>query len=251
VARAKLAANSFYRTTGTTLMRRSLTPAAVGLLVLAFASGEGSAAITEYTDPTAYGAATSNQTIFTFDGVTAPGSVSLGPVSFGDLSFNGSSTNLPIVVGGGSPFYGGSAFFTSLSQTPGFDPAQVLCTLAGSKAIAFIYGDFADAGDSPIIVTLSTGDSFTLNTPANPGLDTGFVGFLSDTPITSVTFSNDDGLGFDLLQVDTASGSAVAAPEPAPLALWAPALLLLAAFSRRRTLEIARVVRRRQRAARR
>jgi hypothetical protein len=227
-------------------MRRSLTPAAVGLLVLSCASGEGSAAITEYTDPTAYGAATSNQTIFNFDGVTAPGTVSFGPVSFGDLSFDGSGSNIPIVFGGGSPFYGGSAFFSSLSPSPGFDPAQVLCTLAGSTAIGFIYGDFADfagAGGAPITVTLSTGDTFTLNTPLNPGLDTGFVGFVSDTPITSVTFSNDDGLSFDLLQVDTASGSAVGAPEPAPMALMAIGLLSLAVLGRRRTVRVDRAVR--------
>ena len=226
-------------------MRRSVTPAAVGLLVLSFASGEGAAAITEYTDPTAYGAATSGQTIFNFDGFAPPGSVGLGPVSFGDLSFDGSGSNLPLVIGSGSPFYGGSAFFTSLSPAPGFDPAQVLCTLAGSTAIGFVYGDFGDEGDLPITVTLSTGDSFTLNTPLNPGLDTGFVGFVSDTPITSVTFSNDDGFAFDLVQVETASGSAVGAPEPAPMALWAPALLLLGVFSRRRTAaQVARVARR-------
>jgi uncharacterized protein (TIGR03382 family) len=224
-------------------MRRSLTPAAVGLLVLSFASGEGSAAITEYTDPTAYGAATSNQTTFNFDGVTAPGTASLGPVSFGDLSFDGSGTNIPVVFGAGSPFYGGSAFFSSISPLPGFDPAQVLCTLAGSTAIGFIYGDFADEGDAPITVTLSTGDSFTLNTPLNPGVDTGFVGFVSDTPITSVTFSNDDGLTFDLLQVETTSGSAVGAPEPAPMALMAIGLLSLAVLGRRRKVRAERALR--------
>ncbi|HEY2341254.1 MAG TPA: hypothetical protein VGH75_12035, partial [Steroidobacteraceae bacterium] len=82
------------------------------------------------------------------------------------------------------------------------DAAEVLCTLSGSRAIGFIYGDFADGGGLPFTVTLSSGDSFELSTPPNPGLDTGFIGFVSDTPITSINFRN-DGVGFDVLQVVT------------------------------------------------
>jgi hypothetical protein len=205
------------------------------MLVLASAAGAASATVTEYTNQTAYGAATSGSTIFTFDGVTPPGSASLGDVSFGDLSV---SASIPITVGSGTPFYGGSAFFTSLSPNPGIDAAEVLCTLAGSKAIGFFYGDFADGGEQPFTVTLSTGDSFALNTPFIPGLDTGFIGFVSDTPITSISFHN-DGVGFDLLQVVSSSAGAAGVPEPAPLGLMATGLLALAVLARRRRAEIA------------
>ncbi len=217
-------------------MAPRLGRAAVGITLLACAAGAASATVIEYTDPTAFDSATSNTTTFTFDGLTPPGMVSLGDVTVGGISISGSSSNLPLVVGSGSPFYGGSAFFTSLSPDPGEDAAEVLCTLSGATALGFVYGDFADAGALPFTVTLSSGETFTLTTPPNPGLDTGFVGFVSDTPITSVTFSS-DGAGFDLLSVERSAGSTVGAPEPAALALMVTGLLCLAVLGRRRTAE--------------
>ena len=98
-------------------------------------------------------------------------------------------------------------------------------------------GDFADGGGLPFTVTLSTGDSFDLSTPLNPGLDTGFIGFVSDTPITSIRFSN-DGVGFDVLQVVSSSAGAAGVPEPAPLGLMATGLLALALLSRRRAVKV-------------
>jgi hypothetical protein len=77
-----------------------------------------------------------------------------------------------------------------------------------------------------------------LNTPFIPGLDTGFIGFVSDTPITSISFHN-DGVGFDLLQVVSSSAGAAGVPEPAPLGLMATGLLALAVLARRRRAEIA------------
>jgi len=216
-------------------MTSRLARAAVSMLVLASAAGEASATVTEYTDQTVFSAAISGATIFSFDGLTPPGTVSFGGVALGDLSFTGSDFNIPAVVGSGSPFHGGSAFFTSLSPAPGIFEAEVLCTLAGSKAIGFIYGDFADEGELPFTVTLSTGDSFELSTSPNPGSHIGFVGFVSDTAITSVTFS-DDGESVDLLQVVKTRATGV--PEPAPLGLMATGLLALAVLSRRRAVKV-------------
>jgi hypothetical protein len=218
-------------------MTPRLARAAVSMLVLASAAGAASATVTEYTDQTVFSAAISHSTTLTFDGLTPPGTVSFGGFTLGDLSFAGSDFNLPIVVGSGQPFYGGSAFFTSLSLSPGIDAAEVLCTLAGSNAIGFLYGDFADGGGLPFTVTLSTGDSFDLSTPFSPGLDTGFIGFVSDTPITSIRFSN-DGVGFDVVQVVSSSAGAAGVPEPAPLLLLATGLLSLALLARRRTARV-------------
>jgi len=218
-------------------MAPRLAPTAAGIIVLAIAGGNASAAVTEYTDPTAYDAATSPANIITFDGLTPPGTVSPGDVTIGDLSVTAGGSNIPLVYGSGTPFYGGSSFFNVLS-TAGLD-AEVLCTLSGWTALGFIYGDFEDAGGSPFTVTLSTGDSFTLSTPLNPGFDTGFVGFVSNTPITSVTFSA-TGQAFDLLQVENSSPGAAGVPEPSPLALMAIGLLSLALVTRHRTVKVER-----------
>lgn len=210
--------------------------AAVSIIVLALAADTASATVTEYTDPTTYSAATSNSTTFTFDGLTAPGLPSFGDVTVGDLSFTG--LDLPIVIGSGSSLFGGASLFTAFSLAPGIDPSEVLCTLPGSTAIGFTYGDLGLSGGLPFTVTLSTGEVFSLSTPPVPGVDTGFVGFVSNTPITSVTFS-DDG-DFALLQVDKSSPRAVGAPEPAPVALMAVGLLSLAMLGRRRVVRVER-----------
>jgi len=223
-------------------MTPRLALTAIGLTVLAFAAGDALGKVTEYTDQTAYSAATSHSTTITFDGLTPPGSVSLGNVTVGDLSFAGTGFDFPFLFGSGTPFYGGTAFFSSLSSVPGIDAAEVLCTLSGSTAVGFLYGDFSDGGGLPFAVTLSTGDSFELSTPPTPGSDIGFVGFVSDTPITSVTFS-DDGQGFDLLQVDRSSARAAGVPEPAAFALMATGLLYLTLLTRRRTVKVARPIR--------
>ena len=218
-------------------MAPRLARAAIGIMALASA-GAASATVTEYTDQTAFDAAASNTSTFNFNGLSAPGSLTLGDLSSGDLSFSASSTNVPVLFGGGL-FYGGSSFFSSVSLAPGLDPAELLCTLAGATAIGFIYGDFADQGALPFTVTLSSGESFSLSTPALAGVDTGFVGFISNQPITSVTFS-DQGQAFDLIEVERSPASVVGAPEPGPLGLMVAGLLALATLALRRAPRCAR-----------
>lgn len=216
-------------------MAGRLALGAVSIIVLASAAGAASATVTEYTDQTAFNAAISNSTSFNFDGLIPPGTLSFGDVTVGDLSFTAGGANIPLVVGSNSSFFGGSPFFTAFSQTPGIDPSELLCTLAGSLALGFTYGDLDLIGGLPLTVTLSTGDSFNLTTPPYPSVDTGFVGFVSDTPITSVTFS-DYSEGFAVLQVDQSGAAGV--PEPGSFALLAAGLLSLAVFGRRRAVHI-------------
>ncbi|MBV8146936.1 MAG: hypothetical protein JO184_18245 [Gammaproteobacteria bacterium] len=214
-------------------MARRLARTALATTVLLSAAGAASATVTEYTDQSAYSAATSNSSTFTFNGLSPPGSFELGDLSDGGLSFSGSGAQDIGALWNSGFFYGGRPFFTSTSLAPGIAAAELMCTLSGAEAIGFVYGDYADAGGAPFTVTLSTGDSFVLSTPPVAGFDTGFVGFVSNTPITSVTFS-DNGKAFDLLQVERSSGSTVGAPEPAPLGLMAFGLLYLAVFGRSR-----------------
>src|ERR1700730_3243609 len=119
-------------------------------------------------------------------------------------------------------------------------PSEVVCLLSGATAFGFTYCD-NPASALPFTVTLSTGDSFALTTPLNNGVDTGFVGFVSDTPITSVTFA-DNGSAFDVINFSE-SAPATSVPEPGTLALMATGLLGMALLGRRRrmTLEAARL----------
>lgn len=206
------------------------------LASLVSAAGVASATVTEYTDQTAFNAAISHSTSFNFDGLIPPNSVSFGDVTVGDVAFTAGGLSIPTVVGSDSPLFGGSPFFFAYSETPGIDPSVLLATTAGSTALGFTYGDLDLSGGVPLTVTLSTGDSFNLTTPPNPAIDTGFVGFVSNTPITSVTFS-DYSEGFAVLQVEP---GAAGVPEPGTFALLAAGLLSLAVFRPRRALRQAR-----------
>jgi hypothetical protein len=218
-------------------MAARLVLAAVSIIVLASAADAAFATVTEYTDQTAFNAAISNSTSFNFDGLVPPGTLSFGDVTLGDLSFTASGLSIPMVIGSNGSFFGGSPFFTAFALAPGGDPSVLLCTLAGSTALGFTYGDLDLSGGLPLTVTLSTGDSFNLTTPPNPAVDTGFVGFVSNTPITSVTFS-DYSEGFAVLQV--AQSGATGVPEPGTFALLAAGLLSLAVFRPRRALQVER-----------
>src|ERR1700732_1098287 len=120
------------------------------------------------------------------------------------------------------------------SSTEGV-PSEVVCLLSGATAFGFTYGDNTDSA-LPFTVTLSTGDTFTLTTPLNNGVDTGFVGFVSDTPITTVIFA-DSGSAFDVINFSESAG-AVSAPRPGTPALWAPGLLGTALLGRRRGMPV-------------
>jgi hypothetical protein len=208
-------------------------------LLLVFTASLASAQVTEYTDQTAFDAAAANVSSFGFESVAPPGFLGFGGVSVGGIDFAGSATNIPIAIGtGAEPVYGGAAFFTSVSQNPGIDSAEVVCTLSGSNAIGFTYGDVADAGAQPFTVSLSTGDGFSLLTPPT-GQDTGFVGFTSTAPITSIVFS-DNGQEFDVIQFETSSPGAVGVPEPGPLVLLATGLLALTLVPRSLKARVAR-----------
>jgi hypothetical protein len=88
-------------------------------------------------------------------------------------------------------------------------------------------------------VTLGGGSSFILTTPDDPGHGTGFVGFVSSTPITGVRFDNTGGAAFDVIQFsDNAPVTSV--PEPGPLPLMATGLLSAALLVRRRSPRVTR-----------
>src|ERR1700682_4375421 len=204
---------------------------ALGLVVVAFNAPLVSASTTEYTDVLSFDAAVLPPSNYNFEGIAPIGSFSPGDVTVGGATFTAGG-GFDYVIDSTAPFANyGASFFSGQSGNPGVDPSEVVCTLSGSTAIGFTYGDNADAALA-FTVTLSTGDSFALTTPLNNGVDTGFVGFVSDTPITSVTFA-DNGSSFDVINF-AESAPATSVPEPGTLALMATGLLGMALLGRRR-----------------
>jgi hypothetical protein len=199
----------------------------VGLILLAW-SLAASASQIEYTSAAAFDAAASNLTDYNFEGIAPAYSALVGDVTVGGVTFTaGGGSDYVIDANGGH--YGASFF----SGQRWLDPlSQVVCTLAGTNELGFTYGDSLDSS-TPFTVTLDSGASFTLTTPFDSGSDTGFVGFISSTPITSVTFSN-QGDAFDIIGFQ--AGPSV--PEPGPLVLMATGLLGMAVGRRRLALAV-------------
>ncbi len=137
---------------------------------------------------------------YNFEGIAPAASYSQVDATVGGVTLTTATSNNGYVIDAAAGFASYNAsFFSGQSANPGTDPSEVVCTLSGATAIGFTYGDYQDSA-LPFTVTLSTGDSFTLSTPLNPGSDTGFVGFVSDTPITGVTFA-DSGTAFDVINL--------------------------------------------------
>jgi hypothetical protein len=206
----------------------------LGLAVLAFNAQLASAHVTEYTDQASFDAAASGLDNFNFQGIAPNNTAVFGDVNVGGVTFSaGSGSDWVINPTGGPnpPLYGGASFFSATTADDG--PSQVVCTLSRATSLGFTFGDYVEPA-IPLTVTLSGGESFTLTTPSNAGFDTGFVGFVSSTPITKVTFA-DQGTALDIVNFQA---SAASVPEPGTLALMATGLLGTALLGRRRRITV-------------
>ena len=214
-------------------METKLARLTLGLAVLAFNAPLASAHVTEYTDQASFDAAASGLGNFNFQGLAPNNTEVFGDVNVGGVTFSaGGGSDWVLNPTGGNPLlYGGASFFTA--TTADASPSQVVCTLSGATSLGFTFGDYVDPA-IPLTVTLSGGESFTLTMPSNAGFDTGFVGFVSSTPITGVTFA-DQGTALDIVNFQA---SATSVPEPGTLALMATGLLGMALLGRRRRMTV-------------
>ncbi len=193
----------------------------LGWLGALAALGAGSAAMAstvEYTSATSFDAAVSGLTSYNFDAVAPPGqsTYEASPVSVGGVSFT--SPGLGFLIAGDAVISGdqyGKSIFSGQGST-----STVTAALAGVTALDFYYGSYTTAAE-PITVTLNTGASFQLTTPAQAGVVTNFIGFTSTTPITRITFTG-QGDSVDVTQfgVGTAAGSDPPPAVPLPSTAW-------------------------------
>jgi len=209
-------------------MHSKLLGLAAGIALLALPAAPASASVIEYTSAAAFDAAASGATTYNFEGIAPAGGFAGGSPTIGGVTFTAPFSN-EFVADANAGFGNYGASFFSGAQSV-FPFVNVTATLAGATAIGFAYGSVLSPL-APVTVTLSTGDTFTLTTPLNNGVDTNFVGFTSSTPITSVSFV-ESGRDFDVIQFVVASGTPV--PLPASALLMLSGLVGVGVMARKR-----------------
>jgi hypothetical protein len=216
----------------------------IAILAFVCSAAPASASVIKYTSLAAFNAAISGMTTYNFEGI-APANdpvngwtqgnpnVVVGPVT-GPVTFAPDSSGTLWVFGDNyyANTFGGAAFISAQEGLVN-GSNNVTATLApGVTAIGFSYGP-ADAAGEAITVTINGSGSYNLAIPA-VFATADFVGFTSDTPITSVAFT-EQGLGMDIIQFElgTANPAVSPAPEPASMLLLGLGLMGLAGVRRK------------------
>lgn len=184
------------------------------------------AAAVAFTDLPSFQAATNSATTFGFGGIAPDNSFVFSAAGFtvGGVNFVDSVDSFVIGANAGFGTYG--VPFFSGQNTDG-TVNEVTVTLGAARtAFAFDFGSYLNT-DLPILIALSTGDTFNTALPA--ALNTpSFIGFTSTVPITSLTLiqSTNGSGGLDILDFTVATvNGGQSVPEPASLLLIATALV--------------------------
>jgi len=200
---------------------------------VAFVSTPARADTIVFTSRAAFTAATTGLTTIDFEGIAPANSVAnfTSPLTIAGATFSGSPTGQVSVVDSG--FFAPLFQFNSGASLSGFTFVDVTLP-AGTTAIGT---DLMSTNPSglPFQVTLSTGETFIVNTPLRP--ERGFFGVTSDVAITSIRFVTVPGPGQSngIPLVDNFSfGQAAAVPEPATMLLLGTGLAGVAVRARRR-----------------
>ncbi len=172
------------------------TPAAVlpivmiALTLLAVPAG---ATIQTYSNRTLWEAATSGVFTIDFNGYAAASlpycsDYTTGGLKINDVSFTGTgSAGLwAYNPAGGMGSWGSGDFLWG-----GYFPGYILATLPGTGSTAVGFDVMSYTAGKSVLVTLSSGDSYTVPTYSSP--TRAFSGFVSSTPIEWVRFSTSSG----------------------------------------------------------
>jgi hypothetical protein len=200
----------------------------------------GAQAATQYSSASAFSAAVTGIQTYNFDAF-APAPDAENPYwayispTIAGVTF--SSTGATFVISALATASYGSSFFSGQTGDSSI-PSDVIVTLAGANAISFTYGSYIATPNSPVTMVLNDGEIFSQNLPSNAGIDTSFVGFVSQTPITSITFSTISGnaeSGPYAYSLDiTGFSLAAPVPEPETFAMMLAGLGLMGVIARRR-----------------
>lgn len=214
---------------------RNLLFTLAAFAVVAFASTPARADAIVFTTRAAFIAASTGLTTIDFEGIAAPNGVAnfSSPLTLQGVTFSGSPTGAVSVVDSG--FFSPLFQFQSGAVLSGFGFIEVTLP-AGVTALG---ADIMSTNPNglPFQVLLSTGESFVVNTPAQPAR--GFFAITSDVAITSIRFATLPGpnqsAGIPLLDNFTfgqAQGATV--PEPATILLLGTGLVGIATRVRRK-----------------
>ena len=199
------------------------------LILLSGSSLPASAGVIEFTDRAAWLAAASPVNNIDFEGLAPAGGRKdfVGPVTFSGVQFSapfiGGGGIAESVVSAGLDYVNawGSGDKLQASQGVEFD----ITLPAGVKAVGsdiMITSTFFFGTNGQYTATLSTGDVFTNIFSSGPPTRS-FVGFISTTPITSLTLASNPSLAM----IDNFAFTATAVPEPSSFALFGVAILAL------------------------
>jgi hypothetical protein len=190
-------------------------------------------AATFFTDAGAFAAATTGLTSGNFAGIVGVGSFTSQP-SFTVAGVTFDNAGFDFVIDGGffnNGFYGSAPYYSGQAN------ALTTISFAGTSAFGMVFGNYASDGGA-LSFTLSDGSVFNASFPAIRG-NSGFFGFTSTTPITSISVNNQAG-GANVFDVVSFSvGAAAVVPEPQSWALLIAGFGLTGAALRRRRAAIA------------
>jgi hypothetical protein len=207
---------------------RYYSTAPVGPMFFTTSNPVATPTTTTYSNPTAFNGAASNISTIGFNGILPAGTPNLdfNPLVVSGVSFSTPQPSTTVNVTTAS-FYSATspypaAFIVDSANSPAENPSNqlVIALPAPTFAIALDYGALGFHGASTGSITLSNGFAQSLSTLPTVG-QTQFAGFVSNTPINSLTYTvtNDDWVDLDVLLGSPAGVTLPNAVQGTPYAL--------------------------------
>jgi hypothetical protein len=192
-----------------------------------------------YSARSSFNAASTGNTIITFNGIAAPGSFVLfgvnGSTTLSGVTFTASGGNALFIVDlGFAPtiYNTGSASAGGVLSSQNQISAPAILTIALPSPVTALGFDTNTFPNAVVTVTLSDGEILSYTTIGSTGQ---FFGFTTSVGITSLILSEPTNRAVAILNIDDFTfGQASAVPEPTTLLLLSTGLLGLASRVRKR-----------------